>query len=90
MTVDLAALTNKTSLAGTEQVILNDSGTPMDATTALMAAFTASQTISLGPYATAAALQAAIPASSVNRGYFAQVGSAAPYAELPQDLAEAR
>jgi len=32
MTIDLANLTNKTSLSGTEQILLNDGGTAKDVT----------------------------------------------------------
>jgi len=41
MSIDLAALTDKTTLAGTELVILNDGGTAKDATVTVLSSFVA-------------------------------------------------
>jgi len=80
MTVDLASLTNKTSLDGTEQVILNDAGTAKDATVAVLAGYVASKGVMVGPYADTTALLAAYPVAT-SKGVTALVGSTAPYAE---------
>jgi len=84
MTVDLAALTDKATLVGTEQFILNDAGVAKDATAAVIRDYVASKGVAVGPYANVGALTTAYPVAT-SKGVVALVGTTAPYAEYSCD-----